>query len=116
MTTHRPTEAKRKWREAHSKTGCCSRGGVILPAVHAALDAAVRAAFEERGHIAGCRCLTLSCSQAHAESVYHPRGHPVAVDTRCALPSWLPKEMDSLIGCPCHKVDPCPSEKEPRHE
>ena len=54
------------------------------------IDTLARAAFEERGHVAGCQCGPLRIGLGGNELTYDESNRVIKhVDPRCALPKWL---------------------------
>ena len=57
---------------------------------HARARTLARAAFEERGHVAGCQCGPLRIGLGGNELTYDESNKVIKhADPRCALPKWL---------------------------
>ena len=52
-----------------------------------------------QGHHLNCRCLLQTCEQTHNEAIYHPQGHWIVRDPRCAPLPGEETHADYTYGC-----------------
>ena len=83
-------DAEKALADAHAAIDNNSGAEPSLSVAHRAVDTLARAAFEERGHVAGCQCGPLRIGLGGNELTYDESNKVIKhADPRCALPKWL---------------------------